>query len=125
MNVCDDFRPGNRENVAVVQQVFFVVGIAFAARRSLIQTVGPDGGAHGAVQNENPFGERCLKFCGGIGLWHGGNLASHTANSSFKSSYPDMMMGCAKILFANLTGSTPAKRIKIAQFMPISSTFRR
>ena len=55
MNVADDLRVSEREDVAIVEDVLFAIGETFSARLLFTQSVSADRRAHGAIENENAF----------------------------------------------------------------------
>ena len=62
MDVADDIGAGDGEDVAVVEDVLVVVGKAGASGVAFFESVGADGGAHRAVQDEDSFGEGFLEI---------------------------------------------------------------
>ena len=58
MDIADDLRPGQREQVVVAGELAVVVGIERAAKVGLAQLVALDHGAHGAVQQQDALGRR-------------------------------------------------------------------
>ena len=62
VDVADDVRPGEREDVAVVEQVLLGVGEALAAGVGLVEAVAADGRAHRAVEHEDPVAEEGFEF---------------------------------------------------------------
>ena len=93
MDVADDFRAGDRQNVPVVQQILFIVSKSGAAGIGLAQSVSPDRGPHCAIEDKNSLRKGFLDFNSSIGLWHVGKLAIKSPTSRNKSSYQDMTMG--------------------------------
>ena len=93
VDVAYDFRAGEAQNVAVVEQVLFAIGKALTAGIAFVEPVGADRRAHGAIEHQNPFGQGITKFPSGVGLNHAGIIASKAVISRIKSSYLDMMMG--------------------------------
>ena len=93
VDVADDIRAGEAQDVAIVEQVLLAVGKALAAGVAFVKPVGADRRAHGAIEHQNPFGQGIAKFPGGVGLNHAGKIAPKAVISRIKSSYLDMMMG--------------------------------
>ena len=119
VDVADDVGPGDRKDVAVVQQILLVASVALAASLRFIEAVAADSGAHRAVEHEDSLRESVLEFGGEVGLRHDGTLACCRPNSRIKSSYQDMKMGYrqdvlaldqAKSPLTTLAGSTPVRR---------------
>jgi hypothetical protein len=61
VDVADHIRLSERVEVAVVLQVLFRVLETFAADVLLAEAVSADGGAHGAINDDNAFAERFSK----------------------------------------------------------------
>jgi len=57
MDVGDDLGLGEGKDVAVVEKILLVAGELFSTGIRFLQIVGPDGGAHGAIEDENAFSE--------------------------------------------------------------------
>ena len=60
MDVADNLRPGEGEQVVVAGELAVVIGIERAAEVGLAQPVALDHGAHGAVQQQDAPG--CRRF---------------------------------------------------------------
>ena len=56
MDVADDLRPGEGEQVVVAGELAVVIGIWRAAKVGLAQLVPLDHGAHGPVQHQHALG---------------------------------------------------------------------
>jgi hypothetical protein len=69
VDVADHRRLGQREQIAVVQQVFAGLAEPFAANVGLGHPIGADGRAHGAVDDRDALCEHILK---GMAGRHGG-----------------------------------------------------
>ena len=92
MDVADYLRIGQREDVAVVENVLFAVGKTFAASLFFAQSVGADGCAHGSIQNENAFLQGGGQFSGRVRLRHGETLADGRSFGKHISTHRDMMI---------------------------------
>ena len=70
MDVANDIGPRQREDVAVVEEILRVCGKTLPAGLGLGEFVLADGRAHGAVEDEDAFGELRSQFKGD-GVGHG------------------------------------------------------
>ena len=68
MDVGDEVGFGEAEDIAVVEEVFFVVGKSGAAGVGFFETVAPDGCSHRAIEDHDALGEGVLEFGSGVGL---------------------------------------------------------
>ena len=93
VDVADDFWAREAQDVAVVEQILFAIGKAYAAGIGFVEPIGADRRAHGAIEDQNPLGQGLAEFPGGVGFNHAGKIASKAVISRIKSSYLDMMMG--------------------------------
>lgn len=62
VDVGDDIGAGEREDVAIVQEVLVVVLEAVAAGVGLLQFVAADGGSHGSIEDHDALAETVLKL---------------------------------------------------------------
>lgn len=84
VNVLDDVGTGEGEDVAVIEKVLFVVFKAVAAGIGLAQTVAANGGAHGAIEDHDAFGEGGVELAGEIA----GHFLRLLGGASFVSMWP-------------------------------------
>lgn len=68
VDIADDVGFGEGEDVAVVEEVFFVVGKARTTGVLFFETVATNGRTHGSVEDHDAIGEGFLEFSGGVGL---------------------------------------------------------
>ena len=66
----DQLGLGQAEQVAAAAQVHGVAGKTLAAEIRLLQVVGLDHGAHGAVEEQDAFGEQGAQLLSGWGRFH-------------------------------------------------------
>ena len=66
MDVRDDIGLGKREDVAVVEKIFFRVCEAAATGVAFFQAVASNSGPHRSVEDKNAFGEGGFEFVGEI-----------------------------------------------------------
>src|SRR5262249_43161682 len=62
MDVANDVGPREREQIAVVEQVFLGVAEALAADVGFAEPVAADGGPHGAVDDDDALAQQLLEW---------------------------------------------------------------